>query len=204
MIRILLVDDHAIVREGFKRLCEADPELMVVAEAGNIEEALHAARQHPADVALVDISLGAESGLNLIQGLLGVAPALRPVVVSMHEDPALVVRALDNGAFGYITKGAAAQELLSALRRVHAGERVLSSDLAPVRANAGDTTRLSQRERETLRGLLSQQAPKALAIDLGISVKTLYRHRANLMEKLGARTAADLARIAQERGLLID
>ncbi|WP_460822098.1 response regulator [Lysobacter olei] len=202
MIRILLVDDHAIVREGFKRLCEAAPDLQVIAEAGTAEEAMAAVRLHSLDVALVDISLGQQSGLQLLPALLAIAPTLKPVVVSMHEDPALVVRAMDNGAHGYITKGAAAQELLSALRRVHAGERVLSSDIAPMRPHA-DATRLSQRERETLRGLLSQQPPKALAIDLGISVKTLYRHRANLMEKLGARNAADLARIAQERGLLI-
>jgi two-component system uhpT operon response regulator UhpA len=128
---------------------------------------------------------------------------MRCVVLSMHDDPGLVVRALERGASGYFSKAVAAEELIEGLRRVMKGDRVLSTDLAAPRAD-GETSALTQRERETLRGLLSGLPPKVVAAALGISDKTLYRHRANLMEKLGARHPGELARIARERGLLVD
>ena len=119
MIRILLVDDHAIVREGFKRLCEAAPDLQVVAEAGSVDEALAAVRLHALDVALVDISLGQQSGLQLLPGLLAIAPTLKLIIVSMHEDPALVAGAdFDGAAFdqvGRVGRVALAEEHLAGL-----------------------------------------------------------------------------------------
>ena len=156
------------------------------------------------NIAVVDISLGdgASSGLDLIALLRDLLHGLRCVVLSMHDDSGLVLRALEQGARGYFTKAVAADELLDGLRRIAAGEVVLSSDLAPPVSNPAPL--LTPRERATLRGLLSDRAPKAIAYDLGISDKTLYRHRANLMEKLGARNATELARIARERGLLAD
>ena len=204
MHRILLIDDHAIVREGFRRLLEEADGFEVVAEAGTPTEALAAARRHSPDLALVDLSLGTESsGLVLLMQLHETFPKMRCVVLSMHDDPGLVMRALERGARGYFTKAVAAEELILGLRRVLAGEVVLSSDLsAPGGPPPG--TPLTPRERETLRGLLSNLPPKAIAATLGISDKTLYRHRANLMEKLGARTHGDLVRIARERGLLLE
>ncbi|HEU0154124.1 MAG TPA: response regulator transcription factor [Arenimonas sp.] len=204
MIRVLLIDDHAIVREGFKRLIESSPGFLVVAEARNADEALSALERVSADIAVVDISLGdgASSGLDLIALLRDLMHGLRCVVLSMHDDSGLVLRALEQGARGYFTKAVAADELLDGLRRVAAGEVVLSSDLAPPVSNPAPL--LTPRERATLRGLLSDRPPKAIAYDLGISDKTLYRHRANLMEKLGARNSTELARIARERGLLAD
>lgn len=204
MIRVLLIDDHAIVREGFKRLIESSPGFVVVAEARNADEALSALERVSADIAVVDISLGdgASSGLDLISLLRDLMHGLRCVVLSMHDDAGLVLRAVEQGARGYFTKAVAADELLDGLRRVAAGEVVLSSDLSPPATAA--PPRLTPRERATLRGLLSDRAPKAIAFDLGISDKTLYRHRANLMEKLGARNVTELARIARERGLLAD
>ncbi len=203
MHRILIVDDHAIVREGFRRLLEADGDFDVVAEAGSPADALAAAKAQAPDIALVDLSLGQDSGLQLLHQLHEVRPGLRCVVLSMHDDPGLVMRALERGARGYFTKAVAAEELILGLRRVLAGEVVLSSDLrAPGAPPPG--TPLTPRERETLRGLLSNLPPKAIAATLGISDKTLYRHRANLMEKLGARHPGELARIARERGLLVD
>jgi len=205
MHRILLIDDHAIVRAGFRRLLEEADGFDVVAEAGNPAEALEAAARHQPDLALVDLSLGNEaSGLPLLLQLHEVRPELRCVVLSMHDDPALVVRAMERGACGYFSKAVAAEELLDGLRRVMAGERVLSSDLAPPAGSQAPAPTLTTRERETLRGLLSNLPPKVVAAALGISDKTLYRHRANLMEKLGARHAGELARIARERGLLVD
>lgn len=204
MLRILLIDDHAIVREGFKRLFDGATGFIVVAEAGNGADALAAVRLHRPDIAVLDLSLGAGgSGLTLLPQLVDVAPAMKCIVLSMHDDPGLVLRALESGAHGYVTKATAADELVGVLQRVVAGECALSSDLAPPSSRT-TTVHLTQRERATLRGLLSDHAPKAIAAELGISDKTLYRHRANLMEKLGARTTADLARIARERGLLVD
>lgn len=203
MPRLLLIDDHAIVREGFKRLLEGLPGFEVAGEAATADEALQLARRGIADIAILDISLGTGgSGLGLLPLLAQAAPSMKRVMLSMHDDPGLVMRALESGADGYVTKAVAADELPALLLRIVSGEQALSSDLAPsgMRTHAGPT--LTQRECETLRGLLADRPPKAVAADLGISDKTLYRHRANLMEKLGARTRADLVRIVRERGLL--
>lgn len=203
MQRLLLIDDHAIVREGFKRLLQGVPGFEVAGEAASAEEALQLTRRGIADIAILDISLGAgDSGLALLPLLAQAAPAMKRVMLSMHDDPGLVLRALESGADGYVTKAMAADELPALLVRIAAGERALSSDLAPASARAQAAANLTQRERDTLRGLLADRPPKAVAADLGISDKTLYRHRANLMEKLGARTRADLLRIVRERGLL--
>ena len=204
MHRVLLIDDHAVVREGFRRLLEEAEGFEVVAQAGTPAEALAAARRDQPDLALVDLSLGSDnSGLVLLAQLKEAARDLRCVMLSMHDDPALVARALERGAQGYFTKAVAPEELIEGLRRVLRGERVLSSDLTPANAS-GATCSLTMRERETLRGLLSGLPPKVVAAALGISDKTLYRHRANLMEKLGARHPGELAQIARERGLLVD
>ncbi len=137
MPRILLIDDHAMVREGFRRLLEETDGFEVVAEAGTPGEALAAARAHAPDLALVDLSLGAESsGLVLLLQLHESFPKMRCVVLSMHDDPALVLRALERGAQGFFTKAVAAEELLEGLRRIMQGERVLSSDLAPPNSHA--------------------------------------------------------------------
>lgn len=203
MQRLLLIDDHAIVREGFKRLLDGIPGFEVAGEAASADEALQLARRGIADIAILDISLGAGgSGLALLPLLAQAAPAMKRVMLSMHDDPGLVLRALESGADGYVTKAMAADELPALLVRVAAGEQALSSDLAPAHARAQAVPILTQRERDALRGLLADRPPKAVAADLGISDKTLYRHRANLMEKLGARTRADLLRIVRERGLL--
>lgn len=206
MLRILLVDDHAIVREGFKRLFAETEGFEVVAEAASVEAALEAARRVRPDIAVLDLSLGTGgSGLALLPPLRATVPGIRCVLLSMHDDPGLVLRALDLGAQGYVSKAVAAEELVGLLRRVADGEMVLSSDLVPPSATAFRSAGgLTARERDTLRGLLADRPPKAIAADLGISDKTLYRHRANLMEKLGARTHGDLVRIARERGLLLD
>lgn len=205
MYRLLLIDDHAIVREGFKRLFEGSGEFVVVAEAGDPEQALAETRRTSPDIAVIDISLGeGRSGLALLPKLRAASPGLRCVLLSMHDDPGLVLRALESGAQGYVSKAVAADELIDLLRRVPGGDIVLSSDLAPPSPAAFGGSNLTRRERDTLRGLLSERPPKAIAAELGISDKTLYRHRANLMEKLGARTSGDLARIARERGLLIE
>jgi two-component system uhpT operon response regulator UhpA len=205
MLRILLIDDHAIVREGFMRLFERSADFAVVGEASSGESALSLARNLQPDIAVIDLNLGAgRSGLELITDLAIVAPDMKRVVLSMHDDMGLVLRALDNGAHAYVTKAVAHDELPSILRRLGDGGVILSSDLASPSRGRRTAPALTDRECATLRGLLSGRAPKAVAADLGISDKTLYRHRANLMEKLGARSQSDLVRIARDRGLLLD
>ncbi|MBP6597098.1 MAG: response regulator transcription factor [Arenimonas sp.] len=205
MRRILLIDDHAIVREGFKRLFDGSEDFTVVGEAADAESALSLARSLQPDIAVIDLNLGAgRSGLEIIPQLAAVAPAMKRVVLSMHDDTGLVLRALDSGAHGYVTKAVAHDELQDLLRRLDEGGVVLSSDLSASSRGARPSPKLTDRECDTLRGLLSGRPPKVIASDMGISDKTLYRHRANLMEKLGARSQGDLVRIAREQGLLLD
>lgn len=205
MRRILLIDDHAIVREGFKRLFDGSEDFTVVGEAADAESALSLARSLQPDIAVIDLNLGGgRSGLEIIPQLAAVAPAMKRVVLSMHDDTGLVLRALDSGAHGYVTKAVAHDEIQDLLRRLDDGDIVLSSDLSTSSRGARPSPNLTDRECETLRGLLSGRPPKVIAADMGISDKTLYRHRANLMEKLGARSQGDLVRIARERGLLLD
>lgn len=187
------------------RLFERSPDFTVVGEASDAESALSMARNLQPDIAVIDLNLGAgRSGLEIIAKLAMVAPAMKRVVLSMHDDMGLVLRALDSGAHAYVTKAVAHDELPGLLRRLDEGKVLLSSDLASPSRSPRTAPSLTDRERATLRGLLSGRAPKAIAADLGISDKTLYRHRANLMEKLGARSHTELTRIARERGLLLD
>lgn len=198
----MLLDDHEIVREGFKRLFENTGRYQVVAEARDVAQALDAVRALSLDMAVIDLSLtSGEGGLLLLRALARSASQIRRVVVSMHSDPGIVLRALDEGAQGYVTKAVAISELVSILDRVMLGEIALSSDVSGATLHSKDHG-LTQRELETLRGLMSELPPKAIAADLGISVKTLYRYRSNLMEKLGVRTVPALARVARERGYL--
>ena len=205
MRRILLIDDHAIVREGFKRLFDGAEDFTVVGEAANAEQALVAACKLQPDVVVIDLSLSDGSGgLALIPQLAQVVPQAKRVVLSMHDDPGLVLRALDCGAHGYASKAVAHDELPDLLRRLDDGVIVLSSDLSMPARSSSPAPQLTERECETLRGLLSGLPVKAIALNMGISDKSLYRHRANLMEKIGARSESDLPRIVRERGLLLD
>ena len=197
MHRLLLIDDHHIVREGFKRLFDSERDFEVVADAATPEEGLEACRRTQPDLIMVDISLGnGKSGLDLLPQLAAICPTAKMVIVSMHDDPALVLRALSQGASGFISKAEAPTELVSLLARILNGEIVTSQD---VNATA-QRIDLNQRERDIILGILQEKAPKVIAYDLGISDKTLYRQRANLMEKLGARTNGDVIRMAKEHG----
>jgi DNA-binding NarL/FixJ family response regulator len=202
MHSIVLVDDHAIVREGFKRLIEMEPDLEVVAECRNADDAVEAISQRRPDLSLPD-----GSGLPLIEHLRSVAMGTRIVVLSMHDGEPYVSEALRRGASGYVTKGAAPEELVAGLRAVMRGEQFLSSDLRQRRAERPHDTldpidRLTAREHEVFLLLAAGRAPKQVAAELGIGQKTVYIHRASLMGKLGAGSELDLYRFASERGLL--
>ncbi|MGF6493108.1 DNA-binding NarL/FixJ family response regulator [Luteibacter sp. 621] len=207
MPRIVLVDDHAIVREGFKRLIQLEPDLDVVAEAKNADEAVDAVTQHRPDLVAVDLSLPDGSGLPLIEHLGSIEPNMRIVVLSMHDGEPYVSEAMRRGARGYVTKGVAPEELVAAVRAVLAGDQYLSSDLRERRSSRSTQdldpfSRLTAREREVFLLLAAGRAPKQVAAELGIGQKTIYIHRAAVMNKLNAGSELDLYRMAQERGLI--
>lgn len=207
MYSIVLVDDHAIVREGFKRLIEMESDLEVVGECRSADDAVETINRQSPDLVALDLSLPDGSGLPLIEHLLSVSPSSRIVVLSMHDGEPYVSEALRRGASGYVTKGVAPEELVAGLRAVMNGERFLSSDLRRRRAERPQDMldpiqRLTAREREVFLLLAAGRAPKQVAAELGIGQKTIYIHRASLMGKLGAGSELDLYRMATERGLL--
>lgn len=207
MYSIVLVDDHAIVREGFKRLIGLEPDLEVVGECRNADDAVEMVAQHRPDLVALDLSLPDGSGLPLIEHLGSVSPDTRIVVLSMHDGEPYVSEALRRGACGYVTKGVAPEELVAGLRAVMLGERFLSSDLRQRRAEQPESTldplhRLTAREREVFLLLACGKTPKQVAAELGIGQKTVYIHRASVIGKLNAGSELDLYRMASERGLL--
>ena len=203
MHRIVLIDDHVIVREGFRRLIARLPGVEVVGEAGSRIDALPLIAATSPDLVITDLSLSDGSGMDVLRDLAAEHPRTRAIVVSFMDNPAFVAEALSLGALGYVTKAAGSDELLDAVQAVLEGRRYLSRDLQrSSRAAAQNQDALTRRERDTLALLLRGLVPKAAAAQLGISEKTLYAHRANLLEKLGARNDRDLARIALERNLL--
>lgn len=204
MHRIVLIDDHVIVREGFRRLIARLPSVEVVGEAASAREALALVVATAPDLVVTDLSLSDGSGMALLRDLATKHPRTRAIVVSFMDNPAFVAEALSLGALGYVTKAAGSDELLDAVQAVLQGRRYLSRDLHRNTRTAATTSLdpLTRRERDTLALLLRGLVPKAAAAELGISEKTLYAHRANLLEKLGARNDRDLARIALERNLL--
>lgn len=203
MHRIVLVDDHVIVREGFRRLIGRLPDVEVVGEAAARMDAMPLIAATAPDLVVTDLSLGDGSGMDLLRFLAVEHPRTRAIVVSFMDNPAFVAEALSLGALGYVTKAAGSDELLDAVQAVLQGRRYLSRDLQrSTSAEVHAQEPLTRRERDTLALLLRGLVPKAAAAELGISEKTLYAHRANLLEKLGARNDRDLARIALERNLL--
>lgn len=202
MIRILLADDHAIVRRGFRALIEEEHDLLIVAECGTADEARIAMDEHKPDVMVLDLSMPG-GGLSLVPESGRAQGRTKLLVLSMHDREPYISEALRRGVHGYVTKGAATDELVTAVRAVCAGQTYLSSDLERVHATpVSSVSPLTEREFEIFLMLARGDTPKQVAHQLGISIKTAYLHRATLREKLGARRDLDLHRIALERGLL--
>ena len=204
MIRVLLADDHEIVRDGLKRILAATPDVQVTGEAASGDEALALAKAGEFDVALLDMSMPGLSGIDLIKRLQVEKPALKLLVLSMHGEHQYAVRALKAGASGYLTKDSASDKLLGALRKVAAGgvhvsdaaaASLLSTARAPHQA-------LSDREFEVLRLLADGRSPTEIAEQLHLSVKTVSTHKANVQDKLGLGGTADLVRYALEHKLV--
>lgn len=204
-MRILIVDDHAVLRCGLKLLLAPEQGIEVVGEAGDALEALAQVRRLRPDLVLLDLSLPGLDGLDLLSRLRAEMPWVKVLVLTMHDDPGYLKRALEAGASGYVLKRAADVELLAAIRAVERGETYVYPTLAASvvqsfgSAGAGPSDgcgALSQREREVFRLLVLGHTNAEIAQRLGLSVKTIETHRARLMEKLGVRTRAELVRYA--------
>ena len=207
-VRVMLVDDHAVVRAGYQRLLALEPDFIVTAEAGDGDGALallQAAPVLPADVMVLDLAMPGRSGLDLLQRLTIRWPALRVLVFSMHDNPAMVMQALRAGAAGYVTKSSPPELLVQALRRVAAGEsEVLSPDIA--RAEHAPAAQpphlaLSSREFQVLQGLVAGRTVDDIAEQMHLSAKTVANYQTLIRQKLKVNTAVELLRYAQQHGL---
>jgi two-component system, NarL family, response regulator NreC len=209
--RVLIVDDHAVVRSGLKLVLEADEGIEPVGEAGTARDAIFEARALKPDVILLDVVMPDQSGLEIIPTLLHENPDTKVLVLSMQDDPRYVREAFDAGASGYVLKEAADSEVVAAVREVAGGGRYVDPELGArlVAAESAERRRaeedpLSEREGEVLRLLALGHTNQEIAKQLFISVRTAETHRAHIMQKLRLSSRADLVRYALERGLLDD
>ena len=208
-IRVLIVDDHAVVRAGLKLLVDAEDDLEAVGEAGSAREAVFEARTTKPDVVLMDVMMPEQSGLTVVPQLVKEHPEATVLVLSMQDDPRYVREAFEAGASGYVLKEAADAELVAAIRDVAAGGRYVHPELG-ARLVAADTAErrhaeedpLSDREREVLRLLALGHTNQEIAKELYISVRTAETHRAHIMQKLRLSSRAELVRYALSEGLL--
>lgn len=203
MIRVLVADDHKLVREGLKQILAAAPDLEIAGEAANGDEALALAKANDYDLALLDMSMPGMAGIDLIKRLKIEKPALRLLVLSMHGEQQYAARALKAGASGYLTKDTASEQLLRAIRKVAAGGvHISEAAAASLIERGGAHAALSDREFEVLRMLAGGQGPTEIADLLNLSVKTVSTHKARILQKLGLGSTAELVRYAIENGLL--
>ena len=203
-IRVMLADDHAILRAGLRMLLDDQPDMAVVAEAGDGEEAIRRATSSRPDVAVVDLTMPGLTGVETLEGLRREAPTTRLLVLTMHDDPGYARLAMAAGASGHVVKDAESGELLAAIRAVHRGRTFVQvgSEPAPADPPRPPVPALSPRERQVLELLAHGHTNREVADRLSLSVKTVETHRARLGDKLGLHTRADLVRLAIDLGLL--
>ena len=213
-IRVLVADDHAIVRTGIRHVLESEPGFEVVAEASTGAETLELAASHRPDVAVLDISMPGESGLRIAAELRQRLPDTQVLILSMHDNTEYVLESLRAGVHGYLLKDTAATELRGAIRAVRRGESFFSPAIAgklsavfrgePAESASRALAQLTGRERQVLVGVAQGHTNREIATQLGISHRTVESHRESLMKKLGVRTVAGLTRLALEAGLVHD
>jgi two-component system, NarL family, response regulator NreC len=211
VIRLVIIDDHQLVRSGLRRLLENQEDMTVEDEAGTAYDAVRLARLHKPDVILLDVVMPGGSGLEAIPEIREAAPDARVLTLSMQDDPSYVRQAFAAGASGYVLKEAADDELLAAVREVAEGGRYVDPQLGARLAAAdaataadADADPLSDREREVLRLLALGHTNQEIAQMLYLSVRTAETHRARIMQKLGLTTRAELVRYALDHGLLAE
>jgi DNA-binding NarL/FixJ family response regulator len=210
MIKVLLADDHSIVREGLRRIVEESGDLEVVAEAADGREALKQVAELAPDVAVVDISMPGIDGLEVVSRLKDTHPGLPVLILTMHEEAQYIVRAIEAGAMGYLTKQSAPEQLVTAIRRVYSGQRYITDDATEalaLRIARGTRDRtpldsLSMRELQVLRRLAMGHTNREIAQAYSLSIKTVDTYRARLLKKLDLRNNAELIRFALQNRLI--
>ena len=209
-MQILLIDDHAIVRGGLKRLLEDEFRGATILEASTADEGESMVAAHKPQIVLLDISMPGRSGLDLLPAIRSRAPETKVIVLSSFGDPQFAVRAIREGASAFLTKGRAPQELLEAIRTVILGRRFISAELAEQLASLIATARddrpshesLSAREFEVFRLIASAKAISEIAAELGLSVKTVSTYRTRILEKMGMSSNAELMQYAMRNGIV--
>ena len=202
-ISVLLADDHALVRRGFRRLLEDDPGLRVVGEASNGDEAIQLAASLTPDVIVMDAAMPGTNGLLATKAIVAARPDAVVLMLSMHSEDTLVRQALDAGARGYILKNAIDLDLAAAVKRVAAGERVIDPALQKPQPLPGERNRrLTPRELEVLQLVCNGLNNREIAAKLDLSINTVAVHRANIMSALGVHKTAELVVYALQNGLV--
>ena len=211
MIRVVVADDHQILREGLRQLLQAGGDLTVVGEAADGHAVMEQVRALEFDVLLLDMSMPGKSGIELIRQVKAEKPRLRILVLSMHEEHQYAVRAIRAGASGYLTKESATAQLVAAIRKVAGGGAFISAEVAErlaqeamPNAEGPRHSTLSDREYQVFRLLVSGRSVSDIAVDLHLSAKTISTHKARLMEKLDVDNNADLVHYAVRHRLIDD
>ncbi len=212
-IRVVLVDDHALVRQGFRRILEDDPELQVAGEAGNGLDAVALVKKVDPDVVVMDMAMPEMNGLHATMELIKQRPDIKVLILSMYSDEQYVRNALDAGAKGYILKSVIETDLVRAVKAVASGEQYLSPELSTLLIRAIKTgafekaadpyDKLTQREKQVLQLIAHGKSNKEIAVMLDLSVNTEAVHRANLMSALGVHKTAELVLFAVKKGLIL-
>jgi DNA-binding NarL/FixJ family response regulator len=210
VIKVLLADDHSIVLAGLRRLVEESEEMEVIAEAADGREAIQKIRKSQPDVAVIDLSMSEIDGLEVINQIHPEYPDLPIIVLTMHAENQYVVRAIESGAMGYITKQSAPEHLVHAIVKVHGGSRYLTEDAAEAlvlrvakgTGNQSPLDSLSTRELQVLRRLALGHTNREIASAYNISIKTVDTYRSRLLKKLELRNNAELSRFAIQNGLI--
>jgi DNA-binding NarL/FixJ family response regulator len=201
-ITVLLVDDHALVRRGFRRLLEDDGAIAVVGEANNGEEAIRLVAELKPSVVVMDSAMPGMSGLAATRTILASTPGVKILMLSMHAEGTLVRQAMDAGARGYILKSALDLDLAAAIKRVAAGETVLDPAVAHPPARTGGRNQLTPRELEVLQLICDGLSNRSIAEKLDLSVNTVAVHRTNIMNALNVHKTAELVVYAIQHGLV--
>ena len=202
VISVLLVDDHGLVRRGFRRMLEDEPDIRVVGEASDGNDAVEAAARLQPAVVVMDFALPSMNGAVATRHILKARPVTAVLILSMHAEPSYVRTCLDAGARGYLLKNALDLELVAAVRQVAAGERVLDKRLGSLAEPDDEAASLTTRELEVLQLIVQGRSNKEIAQVLGLSANTVSVHRANIMQTLGIHNTAELVVYAIRKGLV--
>jgi len=209
MIKVFITDDHALIREGFKKILNLEKDIKIVGEGSNAFETISFIEKDDCDVLILDINLPDKNGLDALKEIKIIKPELRVLILSMHPEDRFAVRALKAGASGYMSKEAASEELVRAIRKVHAGGKYISSSLAEKLAFNLDTKTdkptheiLSDREFQVLRLIASGKTIGEVAVELNLAVTTISTYRSRILKKLNLKTNADLIHYAITNNLL--